>query len=128
MQGKDEKILDLECMVDEEYKGHTQFSRLIHASQLIDIAPLEERQESHGGTSPCCADVGDTSIRVRRLEKALETRETEIHHLENMLHQHPPSAPTSNPSSSNPYSRIIHLEEHIRTLESVFPHFPPNSQ
>ena len=29
MQGKDEKIFELEDIVDEEYKGHTHFSRLI---------------------------------------------------------------------------------------------------
>jgi hypothetical protein len=51
---------------------------------------------------------------MKKLEKAVDSRDIEIRDLEKIL-QHYLSAATLD----NPHSRIIYLEEYIRTLESV---------
>jgi len=107
LEWMDEKVVELEYLL-REYKG---------PNNQGDKADLDRLGERVGNEELKMTREEDTAVRVKKLEKVLEARETELHHLETiLLHQLSPSL-----SSPTPQSRIIYLEEHIRTLESVPP-------
>jgi hypothetical protein len=92
MEWVDEKVVELEYLL-REYKGSN------YHGEKADLDRLGERGVDEELKMTTREDDTAATVRVKKLEKALEARETELHHLET----------------------IIYLEEHIRTLESVLP-------
>ena len=121
---KDEKILELEYLLGEYKKRYDDMvDRSGPSSDSAELVEKSSRYEDNEGeqlpkeirfdlnSSEAQKAVHDK--RTKDLEKAVQKRDTEIHHLQSLLGERVVS------NISDPTTRLVYLEEYSRNLEEV---------
>jgi hypothetical protein len=111
-KGKDEEIVELKVLLQEYKAQNKELLGQLEAERGMRV--VEGLMVGEGGLNGTVKAREEVLLhRTKHLEKAVQKRDDEIRHLQNLLGERVVS------TYSNTSTRLIYLEEHCRKLEEV---------